>query len=88
MADFIPNETQQKMLEHLFDTTKDTPKKIAEEFPMASREITQEAANYRDYLELVRLGLIWSDRNGEYITNDGILATSARALAEPTYVTE
>ena len=86
MADFVPNDIQQAMLEFLFETTEGQPKDIVTQFPMGSREVEVERNNYAAYLELVTKGMIKSEKNGEWITTAGILATSTRALENPTHV--
>lgn len=86
MSDFVPNENQQNMLMHLLDTSEGTPKDITETFPMRSNGDAQERQNYIDYLELWTEGLIVS-RHAEWITNNGIIAASNRALRSPTDVT-
>lgn len=86
MADFKPDPIQQQMLEHLFDTTQDSPKDIVATFPMGNRGIETERLNYAAYLGLVTAGMIKSERHGEWITNAGILATSTNALENPTHV--
>jgi len=85
MSDFVPNENQQKMLTHLLDTSEGQPKDITQEFPMRSNGDTQERQNYIDYLELWTEGLIVS-RHAEWITNNGIVAVSNRALRSPINV--
>ncbi len=86
MADFLPNDIQQAMLEFLFETTESQPKNIVTVFPMGSREVEAERDNYAAYLELVTKGMIKSERHGEWITDAGILATSTNALENPTHV--
>ncbi len=85
MADFVPNENQQAMLEYLFETSEATALDITEKFPMRADHGEIEKQNYHDYVELWFHGLIGS-RHKEWITNEGVVATSMRALRNPTNV--
>lgn len=65
--DLVLNANQICMLNHLVDATKRQPFKLESIFSMKDKK------NYQDYLELVKMGLIKSNR-AEWITEKGIKA--------------